>query len=246
MSAETNTSLSQRELTLKVEQLELVIESAKLDLQKKKRDEDNAVEAARLDLRNRRAAAEKAEIDLETARRVASRDKSLDGDNHEFFFCDGVTWDTVKAAIVELNKLSRRSPKEALTVTLNSPGGSVIAGLALYDHIRELSSRGHHMTVKVRGMAASMGGILLQAGDTRVIGAEATVLIHEVSSGTSGKVSEMEDDLNRSRHLWDKLVKILARKSRLTEQEIKDKAYKFDWWLDAEETKKLGFADEIA
>jgi ATP-dependent Clp endopeptidase proteolytic subunit ClpP len=168
-----------------------------------------------------------------------------DGDNREFFFCDGVNWETVRAAIVELNKLSRRFPKEGLTVTVNSPGGSVIAGLALYDHIRELSARGHHMTVKVRGMAASMGGILLQSGDTRVIGEEATVLIHEVSSGTMGKVSDMEDDLNRSKHLWDKLVKILAKKSRLTEDEIKKKSYKFDWWLDAEETVKLGFADKI-
>jgi ATP-dependent Clp endopeptidase proteolytic subunit ClpP len=244
----TNTKppVNEREAALKLEQLSVAVESAKLDLKKKRRDDKAAIEQGKLDLRTKRAAAEKAELDLQTARRVADREKSLDSENAEYMFCEGVSWDTVKSAIADLNKLSRRFPGQPLSVTLNSPGGSVIAGLALYDHIRELSARGHHMTVKVRGMAASMGGILLQAGDTRVIGAEAMILIHEVSSGTVGKVTEMEDSVAFSRALWDKLAKILARQSTMTAEEIQKKAYKFDWWIGAEEALKLGFADKIA
>ena len=241
----TTTPVNVREAALKLEQLELQIEAARLDIQRKKREEENAIEGGKLDLRQKRATAEKAELDLETGRRVASRDKATDADCREYSFIDQVDWETAKAGIIELNKISRRFPGEPLCVTLNSPGGSVIAGLALYDHIRELSARGHEMTVKIRGMAASMGGILLQAGDKRIMGPEAMVLIHEVSSGTSGPISYMEDKLNFSRHLWDKLVKILARRSRLTEEEIKAKSYKFDWWIDGEEAVKLGFADLV-
>lgn len=241
----TENTNNNTEAALKLEQLELQIEAARLDLQRKKRDEENAVEAAKLDLRAKRAAAAKAELDLETARRAASRDKATDADAREYTFFDGVDWETCKTGLIELNKISRRFPKEPLTVTLNSPGGSVLAGLALYDHIRELAARGHHMTVKVRGMAASMGGILLQAGDTRIVGEEAMVLIHEVSSGTSGPVSHMQDRIDFSKQLWEKLAKILAKRSRLTVEEIKQKCFKFDWWLSAEEAVKLGFADKI-
>lgn len=236
---------SAREAALKIEQLELQVEAGRLDLQRKRRDEENGIEAAKLDLRAKRAAAAKAELDLDTAKRAASRDKATDADAREYTFFDGVDWDTCKLGLSELNKISRRFPKQPITVTLNSPGGSVLAGLALYDHIRELSARGHHMTVKVRGMAASMGGILLQAGDTRIVGEEAMVLIHEVSSGTSGSVSMMQDRIDFSKQLWEKLAKILAKRSRMTVKEIKDKCFKFDWWLDAEEAVKLGFADKI-
>lgn len=233
------------EASLKLEQLRQQVEQTRLDNVRRRREERTAKQASVLDLRTKQANAEKAELDLEGARRKDALEKASDIENGEYQFCEGVNWDTVKAAIAELNKLSRRNPGKPLTVTLNSPGGSVIAGLALYDHIRDLSRRGHHMTVKVRGMAASMGGILLQAGDTRVIGPEALVLIHEVSSGTQGKVSEMQDDINFSRMLWVKLSKILAKRSTMTDEEIREKAHKFDWWLDADEAIALGFADQI-
>ncbi|HEY9793850.1 MAG TPA: ATP-dependent Clp protease proteolytic subunit [Candidatus Obscuribacterales bacterium] len=254
------------EAALKLEQLEIAVEQAKLDLRKKRREDRRSATAAALDLKQKKLAVEKAEVDLASARRKDAQDvmaaqkseldlasarrkdaqeKAADVEHGEYTFCEGVNWDTVKAAIADLNKLSRRKEGKPLNITINSPGGSVIAGLALYDHIRDLSNRGHHMTVKVRGMAASMGGILLQSGDTRVVGPEALVLIHEVASGTFGKVSEMTDDLNFSRKLWDKLAVILAKRSTMTDAEIKDKAHKFDWWLDADEAVRLGFADKI-
>ena len=121
----------------------------------------------------------------------------------------------------------------------------MIAGLALFDYIQDLRKSGHHITVVALGMAASMGGILLQAGDKRIVGRHAMVLIHEVASGAQGKVSEMVDSLEFSNKLWDKLAKILSERSVMNAGQIKKKAYKKDWWLDAEETVKLGFADEI-
>jgi ATP-dependent Clp endopeptidase proteolytic subunit ClpP len=239
------TPVETREDKLKAEQLELSVESQRIDLKRKKRDERNASAASKLERRARTAATEKAELELEATRRGLAIAKADDNWHAEYAFVQPVTWDTAKSAIADLNKLSRLNPGQPLTITVNSPGGSVIAGLAMYDHIRDLSARGHHVTVKVRGMAASMGGILLQAGDTRIVGPEAMVLIHEVASGASGKVSEMEDELKFSRQLWTRLAHILAKRSTMTAEQVMEKAHKLDWWLDAQETVALGFADKI-
>jgi ATP-dependent Clp endopeptidase proteolytic subunit ClpP len=236
---------SAQETSLKNKSLTFQIQNFKLDARKKRRDEQSAKQLAPLDLRIKRANAEKAEIELEDTRRKSAIARAADVEHAEYMFYDGVNWDSVKAAIGDLNVLSRRHAGQPLTIVLNSPGGTVLPGLALYDHIRDLSARGHHITTKVRGMAASMGGILLQAGDTRVVGPEALVLIHEVSAGTIGKVSEMQDRVNFSKLLWDKLAKILARRSKMSAEEIQKATYKFDWWISAEEAVEKGFADQI-
>ncbi len=151
----------------------------------------------------------------------------------------------MKACVIDLSRWSRRFPGQAMTLILNSPGGAVTHGLALYDFILKLRADGHHVTVVVLGQAASMGGILLQAGDKRVIGVSSRVLIHEVSAGTSGNVQKMDDDVENFKANWDKLAHILAFRSFLTVAEVKRKAYRFDWWLTAKEAVADGFADEI-
>lgn len=110
--------------------------------------------------------------------------------------------------------------------------------------ILKLRADGHHVTVIV-GQAASMGGILLQAGDKRIIGVSSRVLIHEVSLSTTGNVQKMDDDVEAPKANWDKLAHILAFRSHLTVAEVKRKAYRFDWWLTAKEAVADGFADEI-
>lgn len=99
--------------------------------------------------------------------------------------------------------------------------------------------------MKVRGIAASMGGVLLQAGDTRIIGPNAMLMIHEVAGGATGKLHDMEERIELTRRLWEKLADILAERSTMTPQELIDKTYKFDWWLDAEDAVKFGFADKV-
>lgn len=250
-TSKTKMTVEEKEKSLKLEQLAAQVETAKLDLRKRKRDDRNAAEATRLDMRTKRAAAEKAETEARNAARLARMAEVEDSLNCEYFFSAVVTPDSIRSAISDLNKVSRLNPGKPLTVVLNSPGGSVIDGLALYDHIRDLSGRGHHMTVKVRGMAASMGGILLQAGDTRVVGPEALVLIHEVSGGALGRINDMEDRIAHTRRLWDRLADILSRGSKrhgkqgMTAEEIQTKAHKFDWWLDGNEAVALGFADQV-
>lgn len=140
---------------------------------------------------------------------------------------------------------TRKRPGSDITIVFNSPGGGVFEGLALYDFLRDLRSRGHKLTTKSVGMAASMGGVLLQAGDERIMGPNAYMLIHEVSSGSMGKVSEMEDALEFTNRLQEKLLDILSERSSLTKAQIKRKWKKKDWWLDAQEALELGFIDRI-
>lgn len=101
------------------------------------------------------------------------------------------------------------------------------------------------MTVVVRGMAASMGGIVLQAGDERVVGEEAEVLIHVVSAGTEGPLYTMEDSVEYFKRLWTKLSKILARRSKLTDTQVRARCARKNWWFDAATAVELGFADRI-
>lgn len=203
----------------------------------------NAAQLA--DQRYRIALAESAELDLASKRRTNANIVASDWENRTYMFFSGTSGDPIRKAIEDLSVMSRRFPGEALTIVLNSPGGSVTQGLALYDHIRALSASGHHMTVVVRGMAASMGGIVLQAGDERVVGEEAEVLIHVVSAGTEGPLYTMEDSVEYFKRLWTKLSKILARRSKLTDKQVRARCARKNWWFDAATAVELGFADRI-
>jgi len=196
-------------------------------------------------LRTALAAAESAELDLAKKRREASRDLAGAEEHLTYTIWDGVTSESMKACVTDLSRWSRRFPGQAITLVLNSPGGAVTHGLALYDFIMKMRADGHHITVVVLGQAASMGGILLQAGDVRLIGASSRVLIHEVSAGTSGNLQKMDDDVEVFKANWDKLARILAFRSHLTVAEVKRKSFRFDWWLSAQEAVEDGFADAV-
>jgi len=172
--------------------------------------------------------------------------KAAHADRHgRFFFFGSVNSSSVEDCIGELNWWHRQDNDKPFEIILNSPGGDVLHGLALYDEIVSLRDQGHHITITVRGMAASMGGILLQAGDKRVVGKNSHVLIHEISTGAMGKLSEIEDEAKFCEQLSKQLLDILAERSTLTPAQIKRKWRKTDWWITADEAIEYGFADEI-
>jgi ATP-dependent Clp endopeptidase proteolytic subunit ClpP len=151
----------------------------------------------------------------------------------------------VEHAIRTLGQWSRRDPGSPIELVIDTPGGNVFDGLALFDFIQSLRENGHHVITSTVGMAASMGGVLLQAGDERVAGRNSFMLIHEVSSGAQGKVADIEDQVAFTKVLQAKLVTLLAERSTMTVQQIKRKWVKTDWWLDAEQMLALGFIDRI-
>jgi len=228
------------------EQLKLIqIEQAQVNLKKSQRQEAHDTKVAAAELRRVTAVAETAELDLGKKKREIAREMASAEENLSYTFYDGVSDESIKPALAELGKWSRRFPGKPITITINSGGGSVIAGLALFDFILKLRADGHYVTVVTLGMAASMGGILLQAGDKRVVGRYSQVLIHEVSSGASGNIQKMDDALSFSKSLWHQLSEILAERSVLTVAQVRQRALRKDWWLTSAEAVELGFADEI-
>ncbi len=175
------------------------------------------------------------------------KDRAADVElQREFHYFSGINSVSVNNCIETLGHWSLRDPGEPMTVIFNSPGGSVFDGFALFDYIQGLRRKGHHVTTKAIGTAASMGGILLQAGDTRVMDKRAYMLIHEISAGMSGKASEMEDFGKLIKRLETTALDILSERSTLTPTQIRTKWKKTDWWLTADEALEFGFVDEVA
>lgn len=135
------------------------------------------------------------------------------------------------------------------TIYLNSPGGDVIAGNGIIDEIMAHSIRGggtHHVTIKVRGYAASMAGLILQAADRRVIGHHSLMMIHKGTSGVVGTPEQMEDEVAWMRTSTAWMARLfLSRTNRVTEEEFMAKIDRRDWWLTSDEAVELGFADVL-
>lgn len=140
-------------------------------------------------------------------------------------------------------------PEGKWTIYLNSVGGEIVSGNALLDELYTHSLRGggsHHITIKVRGAAASMAGVLLQAADLRLMGPTALLMIHEPSSGASGTLHDIRAESEWLERWWVTASELYAaRATGMTAAEIRAAAYKQDWWLTAEQAVTEGFADQI-
>lgn len=162
-----------------------------------------------------------------------------------YAFNDVIGSSSVGACISQLNIWSRTEPGCGIEVIFNSPGGAVIEGMALYDYLQSLRRAGHKLTTVTFGMAASMAGILLQAGDVRVIGAESYVLIHEISTGAIGKIGEIEDVVEFTKKIQKRVLNIFALRSKKPVAYFEKHWRRKDWWLDSSECMKLGIVDEV-
>jgi ATP-dependent Clp endopeptidase proteolytic subunit ClpP len=187
--------------------------------------------------------AAKADVELGEARRRDQDARAEAGRTLVYTFYAEVGEDSVRTAMQTLAAWSRRDPGAPITIVLNSPGGRVLDGLALYDFLLRLRRDGHHLRIEVVGRAASMGGILLQAGDERIIGPNAFLLIHEVSGGAEGRSSELGDRVEFYGLMEKRLLAILAERSSMTDRQIRTRWQRKDWWLSADEAVALGFAD---
>jgi ATP-dependent Clp endopeptidase proteolytic subunit ClpP len=191
------------------------------------------------------AEAEQAEIEAREAADEERSRKAADSFHHVYAFTSQVDATTVKSCIRQLSEWDRNDPTCDMEIIFDSPGGSVISGMHLYDYIQILRAKGHKTTTTTLGMAASMAGILLQAGDVRVMGAESYLLIHEIASVADGKIGEIEDEMVLLHKMQDRVARIFAKRSKLTAAEIKRRWRRKDWWLDSEAALKLELVDEV-
>jgi ATP-dependent Clp endopeptidase proteolytic subunit ClpP len=232
-------------------------ESAALVLKYKAEAEKFAAEArkANTEAAQSECALEDQQIDLRQKQRIETELLALDTYNFTYRFSSGVDDSTVKTCIDKLTFWHRTNATAPIEIIFNSPGGSVFAGMDLFDYIQDLKVT-HDVTTTARGYAASMGGILLQAGTKRVMGKEAYILIHEVSTWAGGKVGEIEDEYNFLRKISERVVNIFADRAKqaganntathpITAAQVRKNWNRTDWWLDSTEALKLGIVDEV-
>ena len=182
-----------------------------------------------------------------TAKATAEYDNWLasDSERHVLRYLGAVSPAAVHAAIAKLVRWHRLAPKCDVTFIIDSPGGDIISGFHLFDTMLWMRREGHEVTTIASGMAASMGGVLLQAGSTRIITPQASMLIHEASFGAVGSMGTIEDEVEYVKKLQGRIAEILAERSTLSVAQIKNRWKRKNWWLMADEVLELGFADKL-
>ena len=151
--------------------------------------------------------------------------------------------DTANIVIAQLLFLQSEDPKKDISLYINSPGGSISAGLAILDTMNHVKPSISTMCV---GMAASMGAVILSAGDKgkRFALPNSEIMIHQPLGGAEGQASDIEISAKRIIKNREVLNKILAKNSGQPLSRIEKDADR-DFFMDAEEAKKYGIIDKI-
>lgn len=159
-------------------------------------------------------------------------------------FLGGPVTDAVaNSVIAQLLFLEYKDPKKDIKLYLNTPGGIVTAGLAIYDAMQYVKPDVSTICV---GIAASMGAVLLGGGKKgkRFILPNSEVLLHQVMGGSEGQAIEVEIAARHIIKIKDQLNHILAKHTGQPISKI-EKDTDRDFWLNAEDAKKYGLVDEI-
>jgi len=197
-----------------------------------------------------RVETELAKITLDKCKREERFAKVSDLYHKSYNFDGDVTERAVKSCMSTLAAWNRDEPGCSITIYLNSPGGDIVAGFALIDFIVDLRRQGHHVRTVALGMAASMSAVILQAGDERIMGSNAILLIHEGSLGAIGSFGEVEDRVRLMEKLHARIFHLFAHRAqpinaKTTVAYLKKQAKRTDWWLDSNEALELGIVDAV-
>ena len=152
--------------------------------------------------------------------------------------------DTVANVIIaQLLYLSSQDPESPITMYLNTPGGSVYDGLAIYDTMQYISNE---VQTVCTGLAASMGSVLLCAGEKgkRFALPHSRIMIHQPLGGAHGQASDIEITAKEILKLKGELYQIIADHSGKTLKQIEKDADR-DHWLTAKEAVEYGMIDDI-
>ncbi len=145
--------------------------------------------------------------------------------------------------IAQLLFLQSEDPKEDIKLYINSPGGSVSAGLAMYDTMQHIKP---DVSTIVVGMAASMGAFLAACGTKgkRFALPNSRVMIHQPSGGFSGTASDIEITAKEIIKMRHKLNEIIAEKTGQKADKVADDSDR-DYWMSADEAKAYGIVDGV-
>ena len=203
------------------------------------------VELIQAETRKTVAEASVAELDFEKLYQGRMKELYNDEENCLYRFSKDVGHHSVQACMTKLTQWHRKDPKCDMELVFSSPGGSIIDGFELFDFLQEMRSKGHKVITGSLGMAASMAGILLQAGDVRWIGHQAWMMIHRAAFGAIGKTYEVEDEVKLVKRIEERCLDIFVSRSNLSKMKIKRNWDRKDWWIDADECLEMGLVDEV-
>lgn len=159
------------------------------------------------------------------------------------FLGEDVNEHTANVVVAQLLHLAYEDSKKDIKLYINSPGGSVYDGLAIFDTIQFIAP--DVQTIGI-GLQASMGAFLLSSGTKgkRFALPNSRIMIHQPSSGTQGKITDQEITLREGLFLKQRLNEILAKNTGQKLSKI-EKDGDRDFWMSAEEAVKYGIVDEV-
>jgi len=158
------------------------------------------------------------------------------------FLGEDVNEHSMNLCIMQMLFLDREDSHAPIELYINSPGGSVVDGLALYDVMHTISAPVNTTCV---GTAASMGAVLLTGGTgTRSALPHSRIMIHQVSSGYRGTAADINIQVRETNKLYDQLLEILAQKSGQTVKKLRNDCDR-DYYMSAEEAKAYGLIDTV-
>ena len=157
--------------------------------------------------------------------------------------CEEVNDATASLVVAQLLFLEGQDPEKDIHLYINSPGGSISAGMAIYDTMQYVKCDVSTICV---GMAASMGAFLLSAGakGKRIALPNAEIMIHQPSAGTQGQITDMAIHLKRLETIKKRMNAILAANTGRSVEEV-TAACERDNFMSAEEALEFGLIDKI-
>ena len=213
----------------------------KIDINKQK----VLLEKEKVNLKQSKLSLKLKKLEYEGELEDANLKSAKDSKNYLYRFNTKVSADSVRECMETLTEWHRLDPECDIEIIFSSPGGSIIDGFELFDFLQDLRYKGHHLTTGTLGYAASMAGILLQAGDVRWVGQQAWVMIHRAAFGAWGKTYEIEDEVKFINRIEERILDIFTSRSNLTKNKIKRNWDRKDWWISADEALEMDLVDEI-
>ena len=159
------------------------------------------------------------------------------------FLSEEVNDATASLIVAQMHYLEAQDPDKDIQFYINSPGGSVTAGMAIYDTMQYIKCDVATITI---GMAASMGAFLLSAGTKgkRMALPNAEIMIHQPSAGTQGQITDMAIHLKRLQVIKERMNKIMADNTGRSIEEV-TAACERDNFMSAEEALAFGLIDKV-
>ena len=159
------------------------------------------------------------------------------------FLSEEVNDATASLVVAQLLYLEAQDPDKDIQFYINSPGGSVTAGMAIYDTMKYIKCDVATICV---GMAASMGAFLLSAGTKgkRMALPNAEIMIHQPSAGTQGQITDMAIHLKRLQTIKERMNRIMAENTG-NSIDVVTEACERDNFMSAEEAKAFGLIDRV-